>query len=81
VSRGTPAARMRTWRIGLVLAGLAIAGLGAWVMVDTVAWRKILGLATWLAAAIVLHDGSSRPPSSASTWRCAGWPAVGCRPP
>jgi len=53
--------RMRIWRIVLVLAGLAIAVLGAGIMLDTVSWRKLLGLAVWLAAAIVIHDGIIAP--------------------
>jgi len=52
---------MRTWRIVLVLAGIAVALLGAWIMVDTVAWKKILGLATWLAAAVIVHDAIIAP--------------------
>ena len=53
--------RMRIWRLVLVLAGIAVALLGAWIMVDTVSWKKILGLATWFAAAIVIHDAIIAP--------------------
>jgi hypothetical protein len=52
---------MRIWRIVLVLAGLAVAVLGAGIMLDTVSWKKLLGLAIWLAAAIVIHDGIIAP--------------------
>ena len=63
--------RMRIWRIVLVLAGLAIAVLGAGIMLDTVSWRKLLGLAAWLAAAIVIHDGiiaPARPGALQTKW-------------
>ncbi|MGN6324568.1 hypothetical protein [Pseudolysinimonas sp.] len=52
---------MRIWRVVLVLAGIAIAVLGAWILVDTVAWVRILGLASWLAAAVVIHDALIAP--------------------
>jgi hypothetical protein len=52
---------MRTWRIVLVLAGIAVALLGTWIMVDTVSWKKLVGLAVWLGAAIVVHDAIIAP--------------------
>lgn len=54
-------ARIRRWRIGLVLGGLAVLALGAWIMADTVAAPKILGLVTWLVAAVIIHDAVIAP--------------------
>lgn len=52
---------MRAARIALVTAGALGIVLGAWVMVDTVKPKGIWGLATWLIAAVILHDGILSP--------------------
>jgi hypothetical protein len=56
-----PAAGMRAARIALLTVGVLVLGLGAYVLVDTVALRRLPGLALWLGAAIVLHDAVVSP--------------------
>jgi len=52
---------MRRARIILVVAGIAFALLGVAIMGDTVKPVKILGLASWLVAAIIVHDAIIAP--------------------
>jgi hypothetical protein len=52
---------MRAARLVLVTIGVLVLGLGAYVLVDTVALRRLPGLALWLGAAIVLHDAVISP--------------------
>ncbi len=52
---------MKGVRIALVLGGLAVLVLGAVIMLDTVRLPRILGLASWLVAAIIIHDGIIAP--------------------
>ena len=52
---------MRKKSLALVTAlGLGLA-LGAYVLVDTVALRRLPGVALWIGAAIVLHDAVISP--------------------
>ncbi len=48
---------IRTWRIALVVAGVLVLLLGAYILVDTVKPIKIAGLALWFVLALVVHDG------------------------
>ena len=52
---------MRVARVALITVGILGLGLGAYVMVDTVALRRLPGVALWIAAAIVLHDAVISP--------------------
>lgn len=45
------------WRTGLILVGLLLLALGAYVLVDTVAPVKIAGVALWFLFALIVHDG------------------------
>lgn len=47
---------MRSARIALVVVGVLVMAFGAYVLVTTVRPNRIWGLATWLLAAVVLHD-------------------------
>ena len=52
---------MRAARIVLVVIGVLVMAFGAYVMVTTVRPNRIGGLATWLIAAVVLHDAILSP--------------------
>jgi hypothetical protein len=52
---------VRAWRAVLVALGAAGLLVGAWLLVTTVTPRGLLGLAVWLAAAVVLHDAILSP--------------------
>ncbi|PZF58390.1 hypothetical protein DEJ23_05205 [Curtobacterium sp. MCSS17_008] len=56
--RGDP---MRAVRIVLVVLGVLVMAFGAYVLVTTVRPNRIWGLATWLLAAVVLHDAVLSP--------------------
>lgn len=47
----------KRWRIGLGGFGVLVLAYGAFLMVDTVSPTRILGLASWLILALILHDG------------------------
>lgn len=53
--------RMRTIRLLLVGGGVLMLAWGAVVMFDSVRPTRIPGVALWIAAAIVLHDGIVAP--------------------
>lgn len=52
---------LRVTRIVLIALGLAGLAWGAYVLVDSVKPARIPGLALWMGAAIVLHDGVISP--------------------
>ena len=52
---------MKATRVVLVAVGGLSILLGAWVMFDTVKPKSIVGLVTWLIAAVILHDGIISP--------------------
>lgn len=52
---------MRAARIVLVVFGVVVIAFGAYVLVTTVRPNRIWGLATWLLAAVVLHDAVLSP--------------------
>ncbi|WP_258375261.1 hypothetical protein [Curtobacterium sp. MCSS17_008] len=52
---------MRAVRIVLVVLGVLVMAFGAYVLVTTVRPNRIWGLATWLLAAVVLHDAVLSP--------------------
>ena len=51
------ATSVKNWRVTLVVLGLLLLALGAYVMVDTVTPVKIAGVALWFLLALILHDG------------------------
>lgn len=53
--------RMRILRIALVAVGIIGLGWGAYVMLDTVAFKRLPGVALWIGGAIVLHDAVLSP--------------------
>jgi hypothetical protein len=57
----TATARLRAARLILIAVGILVLGVGAYVLVDTVALRRLPGLALWLGAAILLHDAVISP--------------------
>jgi hypothetical protein len=58
---GAVSGRMRAARVVLVGVGILGLALGGYVLVDTVALRRLPGLALWIGAAIVLHDAVLAP--------------------
>ncbi|MGY4859695.1 hypothetical protein [Cryobacterium sp. AP23] len=56
-----PSGRMRVARLLLVAVGVLGLGLGAYVLLDTVALRRLPGVALWIGLAIVLHDAVLSP--------------------
>jgi hypothetical protein len=48
---------IRAWRTALVVLGVLLLLLGAYVLVDSVKPIKIAGLALWLVLALIVHDG------------------------
>ena len=51
------ASSLKNWRATLIVFGVLLLALGAYVMVDTVAPVKIAGVALWLLFALIVHDG------------------------
>jgi hypothetical protein len=56
-----PSRRMRVARFILVAVGVLGLGIGGYVLLDSVALRRLPGLALWIAGAIVLHDAVISP--------------------
>ena len=52
---------LRVTRVVLIVLGLAGLAWGAYVLLDTVKPARIPGVALWVGAAIVLHDGVISP--------------------
>lgn len=59
---------MNVARRALVATGLAGLVVGAWLLVTTVRPMGLVGLAVWLAAAVVLHDAVLSPLLFAVGW-------------
>ena len=60
-SAAAPSRRMRVARFALIAVGILGLGLGAFVLFDTVALRRLPGVVLWIGAAIVLHDAVISP--------------------
>ncbi|TFC05445.1 hypothetical protein E3O42_02415 [Cryobacterium adonitolivorans] len=60
-SPARPSRRMRAARVVLVVGGALGLALGVYVLVDTVALRRLPGVALWIGGAIVLHDAVISP--------------------
>ncbi|MBG6108296.1 hypothetical protein [Frigoribacterium sp. CG_9.8] len=48
---------VKAWRTALVVIGVLLLLLGAYVLVDTVKPIKIAGIALWFVLALIVHDG------------------------
>lgn len=48
---------IRSWRIALISLGLGLLAIGGIVLLLDVAPRDYIGIVTWFAGAIILHDG------------------------
>jgi hypothetical protein len=48
---------MKAARVTLVASGVAIAGVGIALLLGTLRFEQLVGLAIWLACSVVLHDG------------------------
>ncbi len=54
-------AAARRWRVGLVLLGLALLGLGGVVLLHEVNPKRYVGILAWLVGALIVHDGIIAP--------------------
>lgn len=52
---------IRRWRIGLLLTGLALLGLGGLALAQEVNPKRYIGILTWFIAALIIHDGIIAP--------------------
>jgi hypothetical protein len=52
---------VRNFRIGLILFGVALLGLGAFVLTNEVNPKRYVGILTWLIGALIIHDGIVAP--------------------
>ncbi|ROP61335.1 hypothetical protein [Curtobacterium sp. PhB115] len=52
---------MKAARIVLVVVGVLVIAFGAYVLVTSVRPNRIVGLATWLLGAVILHDAILSP--------------------
>jgi len=52
---------MRTWRVALILLGLALLVVGAIVLLNDVSPKRYLGILLWFAGALIVHDGIIAP--------------------
>ncbi|HEY4267931.1 MAG TPA: hypothetical protein VGM94_07060 [Galbitalea sp.] len=53
--------RIRRWQLGLILFGIALLGIGVFVLFQEVNPKRYIGILTWLVAALVIHDGIIAP--------------------
>ena len=58
---GTPSATIRRWRIGLLLVGLGLMGLGGIVALTWLHATQYPRVILWLIAALIVHDGIIAP--------------------
>lgn len=56
-----PSTRMRAARLALLAVGVLGLAFGAYLLVDTVALRRLPGVALWIGGAILLHDAVISP--------------------
>lgn len=61
VARPSAPRAMRAWRIGLVVVGLGLLGIGGLVLLDSVNPTRYVGILAWMAGAIIVHDGIIAP--------------------
>jgi hypothetical protein len=52
---------VRRWRIALLLLGLGLLGLGGIVLLQEVNPKRYVGILTWFAGALIIHDGIIAP--------------------
>ena len=59
--------RVKRWRIGLLLLGVALLGLGGIVLLQEVNPKKYIGILAWFVGALIIHDGIIAPMALASS--------------
>ena len=52
---------VRIGRAVLIVLGVALIGLGGWVLTDTVAPNRYGGLLLWLVGSVIVHDAIIAP--------------------
>lgn len=52
---------IKRWRIGLLVLGIALLGLGGIVLLQEVNPKKYLGILAWFVGALIIHDGIIAP--------------------
>lgn len=52
---------IRRWRIGLLVLGLLLLGLGGVVLLQEVNPKKYIGILVWFLGALIIHDGIIAP--------------------
>jgi hypothetical protein len=52
---------IRRWRLGLLLLGLALLGLGVVVLFQEVKPTRYIGILSWFIGALMIHDGIIAP--------------------
>lgn len=52
---------VRRWRIALLVIGLGLLVLGGVVLLQEVSPRRYVGILTWFAGALIVHDGIIAP--------------------
>ncbi|WP_411558760.1 hypothetical protein [Plantibacter sp. MPB07] len=55
--RDAASRKLRPWRVGLGVSGVAMLGFAAVVFLDEVRLDQYPGVAAWLIGALILHDG------------------------
>ncbi len=52
---------VRTWRIALLVVGVALLGIGGIVLMQEVNPKKYVGILAWFLGALIIHDGIIAP--------------------
>jgi hypothetical protein len=52
---------VRRWRIGLLIVGILLLGLGGVVMLQEVNPKHYVGILSWFIGALIIHDGIIAP--------------------
>lgn len=52
---------IRYWRIGLLIVGIALLGVGGIVLLQEVSPKRYIGILAWFVGALIIHDGIIAP--------------------
>jgi hypothetical protein len=52
---------VKKWQIGLIIFGVALLGVGGYVLLDEVNPKRYVGILTWFLGALIIHDGIFAP--------------------
>jgi hypothetical protein len=52
---------VKKWQIGLIVFGIALLGVGGYVLLDEVNPKRYIGILTWFLGALIIHDGIFAP--------------------